>query len=69
MAHRVRNDYSHVVSNKHEWNSIVLFIKNNEEILLDFTLQEQPENMVVTSKNSGIALSNDDIFNITFYIQ
>ena len=42
--HRV--SYNHLISNKREWNNC--FIKNNQEILLDFTdftLQEQLEDI------------------------
>ena len=48
-----RVGYNHLISNKCEWNNC--FIKNNQEILLDFAdfaLREQPEDhsMVAISR-------------------
>ena len=41
-----RVGYNHCISNKRKWNN--RFIKNNHEILLDLTVQEQPaDNLMV----------------------
>ena len=48
---RRRVGYSHLISNKREWNNC--FIKNNKEILLDFAvfafnLQQLEDNLMVS---------------------
>ena len=50
MIDSQRVGYNHVISNNHEWNNC--FIKNNQEILLDwadFALQEQPEDNLMVA--------------------
>ena len=44
--------YSHLISNKREWNNNYCFIENNQEILLDladFTLKEQLEDNLMVA--------------------
>ena len=40
-APKRRVGYNHLISNKREWNKC--FIKNHQQILLDFAWLEQPE--------------------------
>ena len=40
-----RVGYNHLISNKREWNNC--FIKNHQQILLDFADFEQPESNII----------------------